>query len=185
MIDLGPPPFPPIEMRRAAPADEIDRLRRRVAELENHIEDLRYLRAPADAPDGWKLVPVEPTEDMLFSAEMSRVRGYRDLYSAMLSAAPTAPADAVAKDAGWQPIETAPKDGTSILGYGKRYFPRGWTGWSAETDKDHPNARGWHVHQTYYLGGNWQIGGLGFLPTHWMPLPAAPDAAMQAKESPA
>ena len=39
-------------------------------------------------PAGWVLVPVEPTEDMLFSAEMSKVRGYRDLYNAMLAAAP-------------------------------------------------------------------------------------------------
>ena len=68
----------------------------------------------------------------------------------------------------WQPIETAPKDGTAILGYTTadipcannppialiRYFedgfPRGW--WGATGDSiilRHP--------------------------THWMPLPAAPE----------
>ena len=38
---------------------------------------------------GYVLVPVEPTEDMLFAAEQSQVRGYRELYAAMLAAIPT------------------------------------------------------------------------------------------------
>ena len=55
-------------------------------------------RAPAEAgaPSGWKLVPVEPTEEMLkeidlmegFSSQALRVR-----YAAMLAAVPAAPKD--------------------------------------------------------------------------------------------
>lgn len=47
--------------------------------------------APA-VPDGYALVPVEPTEDMLFAAELSKPRGYRDLWAAMLASVPAAPA---------------------------------------------------------------------------------------------
>ena len=41
--------------------------------------------------EGGKLVPVEPTDDMMFRAEMQQPRNYRDLYKAMLDAAPTPP----------------------------------------------------------------------------------------------
>jgi hypothetical protein len=43
---------------------------------------------PAEPPAGWKLVPLEPTPDMLLAAELSNPRGYTDLYRAMLSATP-------------------------------------------------------------------------------------------------
>lgn len=38
-------------------------------------------------PEGMALVQIEPTEAMLLAAEMSEVRGYRDLYRAMIQAA--------------------------------------------------------------------------------------------------
>ncbi|MFA7327378.1 MAG: hypothetical protein WC121_11980 [Candidatus Kapaibacterium sp.] len=49
--------------------------------------------------EGWKLVPVEPTDDMMFRAEMQQPRNYRDLYKAMLDAAPTPPVAAEATSA--------------------------------------------------------------------------------------
>lgn len=49
---------------------------------------------PAQQPAGWKLVPIEPTDDMLFAAEKSEPRGYRELYSAMVDAAQPAPVQA-------------------------------------------------------------------------------------------
>jgi len=62
--------------------------------------------------DGWVLVPAEATVDMhdagQNAAETDNASG---IYAAMLAAAP--PVD------GWQPIETAPRDGTAIV-------PRQW-----------------------------------------------------------
>lgn len=65
---------------------------------------------------------------------------------------------------GWQPIETAPKDGESILAIcatayspvaGGTWWNEGWTHYSRPDEK-------WH-------------GGVGrWFPTHWMPLPQAP-----------
>ena len=58
----------------------------------------------------------------------------------------------------WQPIETAPKDGTDILVY-------------------HPEHREQFV--CYFLGGLWHYSldtALGSNPTHWQPLPTPPPA---------
>jgi hypothetical protein len=66
----------------------------------------------------------------------------------------------------WRPIETAPKDGTSILGY--------WMG------GQHDCA----IHVTKFWRGRWWEPNEDYPqcePTHWMPLPQPPaiDAAMQ------
>ena len=60
---------------------------------------------------------------------------------------------------GWQPVETAPKDGTQLLLAGEFDGPGDWRikmGYWAAYEND------WHL-----FGGSWQ-------PTRWMPLPAAP-----------
>lgn len=44
-------------------------------------------------PVACKSVPIEPTEDMLLAAELSQPRGYRELYVAMISAAPVQQAE--------------------------------------------------------------------------------------------
>lgn len=61
----------------------------------------------------------------------------------------------------WQPIETAPKDGTPILAY--------------ETDWGYPISIRWHQPwQSWVLNGVLlKLGDWGE-PTHWMPLPAPP-----------
>ena len=62
----------------------------------------------------------------------------------------------------WQPIETAPKDGTSILVYGpdiRQPFYMDVCAWP-------PNWEGkWPVAYMAYAAGE---------PTHWMPLPQPP-----------
>ena len=63
----------------------------------------------------------------------------------------------------WQPIEIAPKDGTTILVWadGIRFPVVYWT--------DH-DIEWWHV--TDGKHGPWPLRGAS--PTHWMPLPDAP-----------
>lgn len=66
----------------------------------------------------------------------------------------------------WQPIETAPKDGTAILAYAPD-IGRGFYGvaqW-AHSDPDFPQTvPGWF----------WPF---AIRPTHWMPLPPPPTAS--------
>lgn len=71
---------------------------------------------------------------------------------------------------GWQPIETAPKDGRWIIVYGESnsicntafasYRPG---------DRQFNNGSSWHVYGPF---GNWMVAGHKF--THWMPLPEPP-----------
>ena len=62
----------------------------------------------------------------------------------------------------WQPIATAPKDGKLVLLFGRHYIK---TGYYDDTPQigNYPNWR-------------W---GLTIEPTHWMPLPPAPDVAIK------
>lgn len=70
----------------------------------------------------------------------------------------------------WQPIETAPKDGTWVLlaGGSMRY------GWDGETFPpcvvgQHDGGNGW---QFAWYDNGWL--GEYEIPTRWMPLPSAP-----------
>ena len=73
----------------------------------------------AAVPDGWVLVPIEPTEDMLAQACTHDVQPRtekvdqwnRDTWAFMLTAAPQ-PIEGARVVDGWQPIESAPTDGT-------------------------------------------------------------------------
>lgn len=74
-----------------------------------------------------------------------------------------------AEGAGWKLIETAPKDGTTILACCERcYDKNGFAPIAVKWRTYHPNAQGeaeWremHGHKVQGL-------------THWMPLPAAPE----------
>lgn len=62
----------------------------------------------------------------------------------------------------WQPIETAPKDGTDILI------------WVETAHGDGPSF----ALAAYWQSGMWECCGAGFFHpvTHWMPLPLAPEA---------
>jgi hypothetical protein len=57
----------------------------------------------------------------------------------------------------WQPIETAPRDGTTVLAWCDEW-KHARTAWAYESDQ-------------------WQAAPPSiFQPTHWMPLPAPPEA---------
>lgn len=83
-----------------------------------------------------------------------------ELRTAMLASAPPAPQTLAAQGApdGWQPIETAPKDGTPIL---------------LATPKGRIADGNWH--QKY---GVWSWPYVMVEPTRWMPLPSAQIAAI-------
>lgn len=99
--------------------------------------------------------------------------------------------DTLAERGGWQPIATAPKDGTAILiyeptaGFGGRaeecHMPRealGENEFSYQTDD--PRLQ-WYDDRRYAIGYWRPWGGWGnrnssrVNPTHWMPLPSPPD----------
>lgn len=67
----------------------------------------------------------------------------------------------------WQPIETAPRDGTRILFYTPGDEETGWLGIVTESHYDKHGLVDLFVPQ-------WQD---GLEPTHWMPLPDPPRRA--------
>ena len=72
----------------------------------------------------------------------------------------------------WQPIETAPKDGTTVILYGPCRIV-----WPPRklSDREHTDAT---IATAYFRCTCWQAGFLGSIiePTHWMPLPEPPEA---------
>lgn len=103
--------------------------------------------------------------------DMIRDNEMHDLYDLWCAARRTTP-DREA----WQPIETAPKDGTQILGWCSNYGAR-QTHWhfygecsiaKAQFDAGKGESGNWYWEEplNHWLS-SWK-------PTHWMPLPAAP-----------
>lgn len=78
------------------------------------------------------------------------------------------------REEGWQPIATAPKDGTRILAYAAgREFEVGLVVWRPETYQRPP----YHT-----VPGHWVLYGMIWEPTKWMPLPTPPLSAVQAPQ---
>lgn len=80
----------------------------------------------------------------------------------------------------WMPIETAPRDGTRILGWNAEYgmretfmtkFGEGSPGYALWKSGDGPLNSGWRWSEPK---NNWAS---SWRPTHWMPLPEPPEAA--------
>lgn len=75
---------------------------------------------------------------------------------------------------GWQPIETAPRDGTPVLicwaapGYSASMAVAEWDQDYAEMD--FTDGVGWRDGSDYGCGGM-----IGAMPSHWMPLPEPPE----------
>jgi hypothetical protein len=153
-----------------------------VERLRAAIDRLATLAASSTAPAGFVLVPVEPTRVMrqaAFEAASSPADwcGLDDMWDAALAAAPAA---AERKPDGWLPIETAPKDGTEVLAWREDCgsFIASYTSADAfpmsqeeidQCDEDTLFSTDWFTQwpQALRLEGS-------EVPTHWMPLPAAP-----------
>lgn len=114
--------------------------------------------------DKWKLVPPEPTGDMLVAASDIIASRFEldgpaehawyeqfvlDVYKAMLAAAPDP----------WQPIETAPKDRTKVVAYRPR------PDISCYDVAAHDPEQEWWEDQYGDIVADF---------THWMPLPEPP-----------
>ena len=115
--------------------------------------------------DALRLVPVEPTlemmaagdaayENALLSNKRDVIRAFKQRWYAMLSAAPASPLPG----GGWQDISTAPKDGTEVLVMLKPKVIR----------------LGWYFKPSSRTEGWCDENGKRIIPSHWMPLPAAP-----------
>lgn len=84
----------------------------------------------------------------------------------------------------WQPIETAPKDGTSILIFTTGKFWRdGWSdedGWRHKNEKPHVLEAFWSKKWYNHDIGGWMPAncdeeyGQLYEATHWMPMPEPP-----------
>jgi Lar family restriction alleviation protein len=127
-------------------------------------------------PDGWVMVPVEPTYMMIIAGcevQCGSQVSYQDAnfmkleYKAMLSAAPKP-----SSDNGWLPIESAPRDGTWFLAFNKDGEVRTIHD-TTYSELSIGYAEGLRDHWWEYISDN------NFCmrfrdPVGWMPLPAAP-----------
>lgn len=141
-------------------------------------------QAAQAVPAGFKWVPVEPTEDMLTAAVREDDKAFvdgmphgataADVWAVMLSAAPRPGAVA-----GWQPIETAPKDGSLFLCWVEAVqYGENDEGQQYQIDVSQVDFCQWQSHDDAPDGG-WFEPCCGHISdhqrvTHWMPLPAAP-----------
>jgi hypothetical protein len=73
----------------------------------------------------------------------------------------------------WQPIETAPRDGTAILGC---------QGWCIEVTAYHKGTKPYHRKEAWVVANDDEGYAQDFQPTHWMPLPN-PDAPVKQTKS--
>ena len=82
---------PSVKIERDSDPQEMRNLMNQADENWNHRA------SPASAPEGWKIVPVEPTGEMVDAG--IRSLGTADKFRAMLAAAPTPPVSEDRKDA--------------------------------------------------------------------------------------
>lgn len=126
------------------------------------VDALERRASPASVPEGWKLVPVEPTMEMCEAGwneyDLQEHFSVRFMYERMIAAAPTPP---VSKDR-WQPIETAPKETTQMFVV---------VAFGAKVGATPYNSDPWCV---WHQRGEFVRWPHKFSPTHWMPLPEAP-----------
>lgn len=157
---------------REGVAREIVNLRkpggRTTVEEDRAVERILALLDRPSVGEGYRVVQVEPTEAMIIAgvlANQDRIVG--DVYRAMLASAPPPPVGG--ERGGWRSMDSAPKDGTSILAYCV-----------------HPNARlagedvaEWtEIVVTRWIdfnGGGWTWNGICGEHVAWQPLPPPPE----------
>lgn len=84
---------------------------------------------------------------------------------------------------GWQPISTAPKDGTMCLLWGEAERGDTVAFWACGQWREFGDgSKGWIGQSFHSTEKNSWTSLLGENPTHWMPLPAPPVAAKEPTE---
>lgn len=94
------------------------------------------------------------------------------------------PREAV-REAGWQPISTAPKDGTNVILTNGKEVAQGWWLYEEPYIREIRDEDGRYIDQHESDGFDGWLdcdGGMQPDPTHWMPLPAAPNALSQTSK---
>jgi len=116
-------------------------------------------------PDGWKLVPVEPTQEMVtagkdeYGEEVFSPHQVTIVYRDMLLSAPQPqPVAQPVQASEWKPIETAPKNCRILIG-------RVGHQWAVSAK--------WNERKEYWSTGQTPMDFFSE-PTHWMPLPPPP-----------
>lgn len=114
-------------------------------------------------PVAWRWKPSDVFDEWVMSDDSTKIHAAivsgRDVFP--LYTHPSPP-----EGAGWRPIATAPKDGTSFLGH----WQGGKYDCAVRAVKFH-NGKWWEPNEDYLVRE----------PTHWMPLPAPPTS--EAKEA--
>lgn len=62
--------------------------KQQLAAIGEHMREMEECKPNFQVPDGWKLVPVEPTNDMLNAGYFTNNEANKSIYSSMLAAAP-------------------------------------------------------------------------------------------------
>jgi hypothetical protein len=144
--------------------------------------------APSATPAGWRLVPIEPTPEMLKSVDgeaedkyLARGRAL-SAWRSMLAEAPQPALAADAVPVAWRPIETAPKNGPEILLSNGSSVSQGYwlhrEGGITECRDEQGRHQG-QIDDDGFIGWFDYDGGMDPGPSHWMPLPPPPSAAPQ------
>ncbi|HBR0907205.1 TPA: DUF551 domain-containing protein [Klebsiella pneumoniae] len=122
----------------------------------------RHAQPVPRVPDGYVMVPVKPTREIL--DEFDSIIDYgaedsEDAWRRLLAAAPQSPGSEPATVPGkWIPVsERMPDDNSDVL---------------CTAEFDGPGD--WRRKVGYWHEGKWVVYGASWTPTHWMPLPAAP-----------
>ncbi|MFU9088550.1 DUF551 domain-containing protein [Klebsiella pneumoniae] len=136
----------------------------------------RHAQPAPVVPDGYVMVPREPTdemiaaamncEDVLFNSDDSFCVQFGNIYEAMLAASPQSPGSEPAAVPGkWIPVseQMPPSRHEVLVGRWWGEKPRWCCKWATYIPC-HPDAQ----------SSGWLIPGASWTPTHWMPLPAAP-----------
>lgn len=131
--------------------------------LRKGIEAYLSSHSSGGVPEGWAVVPREPTREMIVAAYNRDRDGtttlYNKIWKAMLSASPPAPQAMM--EGGWRLIETAPKDEHVLLATTGNWVGEAILQLCGEDDWQWLWVRSQPVHPN-------------LKPLAWMPLPAAP-----------